>query len=111
MITDTLVYSFFDSIFLLLFGVSSGGEGCQKEEQDIYIETAKVLKGSERRKFMARVVKVLGDGGQDYAQKEFYWSRETITKGKHEFRSGLSIVDNFAGRGLNNHPIKEGGLV
>ena len=71
-----------------------------KEEQDIYIETAKVLRGSERRKFMARVVKALGHGGQDYAQKEFHWSRETMTKGKHELKSGLSIVDNFSARGI-----------
>ena len=34
-----------------------------KEEQEVYIETAKVLKGSDRRKFMARVVKALGHGG------------------------------------------------
>lgn len=70
-----------------------------KEEQDVYIETAKVLKGSERRKFMARVVKALGHGGQLYAEQTFQWSRETITKGKHELRSGLSIVDNFSARG------------
>ena len=30
-----------------------------KAEQEIYQETAKILKGSDRRVFMARVVKVL----------------------------------------------------
>ena len=71
-----------------------------KEEQEVYIETAKVLKGSDRRKFMARVVKALGHGGQLYVEQEFHWSRETITKGKHELRSGLDIVDNFSARGI-----------
>jgi transposase len=71
-----------------------------KAEQEVYIETAKVLKGSDRRKFMARVVKALGHGGQLYVEHEFHWSRETITKGKHELESGLDIVDNFSARGI-----------
>jgi transposase len=71
-----------------------------KEEQEVYIETAKVLKGSDRRKFIARVVKALGHGGQLYVEHEFHWSRETITKGKHELESGLDIVDNFSARGI-----------
>ena len=49
-----------------------------KAEEEIYTETAKVLKGSDRRKFMARVVKALEHGGQLYAEQEFHWSRETI---------------------------------
>jgi transposase len=59
-----------------------------------------VLKGSDRRKFIARVVKALGHGGQLYVEHEFHWSRETITKGKHELESGLDIVDNFSARGI-----------
>jgi len=72
----------------------------RREEQEVYIETAKVLKGSDRRKFMARVVKALRHGGQLYVEQEFHWSRETITKGKHELSSGLNIVDNFSARGI-----------
>jgi len=72
----------------------------KETEKEVYIETAKVLKGSDRRKFMARVVKALGHGGQHYVEQEFHWSRETITKGKHELESGLNIVDNFSARGI-----------
>ncbi len=34
------------------------------ETEQVYVETAKALKGSERRLVMARVVKSLGTGGQ-----------------------------------------------
>jgi len=36
----------------------------------IFKETAKMLKGSERRLFMARIVKALGQGGQRRAEAE-----------------------------------------
>jgi hypothetical protein len=44
----------------------------------IFIETAKRLKGSERRLFMAQVVKSLGKGGQRRAEAELGWHRRTI---------------------------------
>jgi len=50
------------------------------------IETAEVLRGHERRRFMARTVHSLGKGGQRLAEKEFGWSRVTIRKGMHELR-------------------------
>jgi len=68
-------------------------------EQEIYIETAKILKSSDRRIFMARVVKALGHGGQIYAERIFHWSRNTITKGMQELESGVRIVDDFSSRG------------
>ena len=34
------------------------------EEKEVHIQTAQVLKGSERRMYMARVVKMWGRGGQ-----------------------------------------------
>jgi len=64
-----------------------------------YIETAKALKGSDRRQFMARIVKSLGYGGQSYAAREFHWGRNTIAKGIHELENGEPIADNFSGRG------------
>jgi len=72
-----------------------------KEEQELYKETAKILKGSDRRVFMARVVKTLGYGGQYYVEKEFQWNHETIKKGKQELETGEAIIDNFGGRGRN----------
>jgi len=69
------------------------------EEKSMYIETARVLKGSERRIFMARVVKAWGAGGQRRAAAELGWCRDTIRKGNHEIESGEPISDNFSARG------------
>lgn len=70
-----------------------------REMKETYIETAKVLKGDERRIFMARIVKTLGKGGQVYAEREFGWNRRTIRKGTHEVESGVRCIDNFSARG------------
>ena len=69
------------------------------ETKQVYIETAKALRGSERRLFMARVVKSFGEGGQRRAAREFGWDRETIRKGLHELESGYVCLDGYAGRG------------
>lgn len=66
-------------------------------QRQVYIETAKVLKGSERRLFMARVAKALG--GQRRAARVLGWQRATIAKGMGELESGVPIKDNFAARG------------
>jgi hypothetical protein len=68
-----------------------------EEQKQIYIETAKALKGSVRRVFMARVAKLLG--GQRQAARELGWERETIRKGTSELESGVAIQDNFTARG------------
>ena len=67
--------------------------------KEIYVETAKALKGSDRRVFMARIVKSLGRGGQSYAERELGWYCGTIRKGLRELNSGVRIVDNFSARG------------
>lgn len=63
------------------------------------IETAKALKGSARRLFMARTVKELGAGGQQRAARELGWGRMTIRKGLRELDSGLVCLDAFTLRG------------
>ncbi len=63
------------------------------------IETAKALRGSERRVFMARTVKELGGGGQRMAERELGWNRGTIRKGRQELESGVAYEDNFSARG------------
>ena len=68
-----------------------------EDQKQVYIETARVLKGSARRMFMARVAKAIG--GQRRAARELGWERETIRKGMGELESGQAIIDNFAGRG------------
>jgi len=65
----------------------------------LLIETAKSLKGSARRLFMARSVKELGPGGQQRAARELRWGRMTIRKGMHELNSGVICIDAFPRRG------------
>ena len=57
----------------------------------LFIDTAKILKGSARRVFMTRTVKELGPGGQRRAEHELGWSRVLIRKGTGEFDSGIPI--------------------
>lgn len=70
-----------------------------EEEKELYVGVAKVMKGSERRLFMARVVRMLGRGGQVYAEAEMKWNRRTIRKGLQELESGIVQEDNFKARG------------
>jgi hypothetical protein len=65
----------------------------------IFTETAQTLKGSDRRRFMAEVVRALGQGGQRQAETELGWHRRTIRKGRRELESGFRCYDNFAARG------------
>ena len=61
----------------------------------ILIDAAKALKGSQRRLFMAKTVSAMGRGGQVWAEAHLRWNRETIRKGMHELRSGMTCVDAF----------------
>jgi len=71
----------------------------------LWKETAQQLRGSERRQFMAKVVRQLGRGGQTWAQRELGWNRGTIRKGEREVSSGQPIQDAFAQRGRK--PLEE----
>ena len=61
----------------------------------VLIDTAKGLKGSQRRLFMAKTVAAMGRGGQIWAEVHLGWNRETIRKGMHELHSGMTCVDAF----------------
>ena len=61
----------------------------------VLIDAAKALKGSQKRVFMAKTVQAMGRGGQRWAQVNLGWCRETIRKGTHELRSGMTCVDAF----------------
>jgi hypothetical protein len=61
----------------------------------VLIDTAKTLKGSQRRLFMAKTVAAMGRGGQTWAEAHLGWNRETIRKGMHELRTGMTCVDAF----------------
>jgi hypothetical protein len=69
------------------------------EMKETFIETAKILKGHERRRFMARIVRSLGRGGASWAESELGWNRHTINKGRQELESGEPIKDNYSARG------------
>ena len=71
----------------------------------LFIETAKALKGTTRRVFMARTVRALGGGGQRKAARELGWSRQTVRKGEHELRTGIACIDGFTLRGVK--PIED----
>jgi hypothetical protein len=65
----------------------------------LLIETAKSLKGSARRAFIARTVKELGPTGQQRAARELGCGRMTSRKGMREQFGGLICLDAFALRG------------
>ena len=67
--------------------------------KSLFMETAQNLRGTERRQFMAKVVKELGKGGQILAEQELKWNRGTIRKGMQEYTSGIEIEDAFHRRG------------
>jgi Rhodopirellula transposase DDE domain len=70
-----------------------------EEVKVLVLNTAKDLKGSTRRMFMARTVQALGEGGQRLAERELGWNRGTIRKGTHEVEQGMVCVDAFSSRG------------
>ncbi len=71
----------------------------REEVKKLLIETAKDLKGSVRRLFMARTVRALGEGGQRLAERELGWTRWTIRKGQHELEHGMICINAYASRG------------
>lgn len=67
--------------------------------KELFKGIAKILKGHDRRVFMAKIVKLLGKGGQQRAEKELNWNRGTVRKGIHELESGFTCLDAFSARG------------
>ena len=61
-------------------------------------DTTRILKGHERRIFMAKTVRGLGKGGQRRAERELGWDRETIRKGDYELTHG-PYQDQYVARG------------
>ena len=67
--------------------------------KDLLVQSAKTLKGSACRLFLARTVQVLGEGGQRLAERELGWNRQTIRKGTQEVEHALACIDGFRLRG------------
>jgi hypothetical protein len=70
-----------------------------EEVKELLMETAKSLKGSARRLFLAWTVHALGEGGQRLAERELGWNRGTIRKGQHELEHGIVCIDAYSSRG------------
>jgi len=64
----------------------------------VLIDAAKALRGSQKRLFMAKTVQAMDRGGQRWALEHLGWCRDTIRKGTHELRSGMTCVDAFSAR-------------
>ena len=64
--------------------------------KSLFIETAQALKGSARRRCMARTVQQLGRGGQRRAERDLGWNRQTIRKALRERETGLTCMDGVA---------------
>lgn len=67
--------------------------------KNLFLETMPALKGYARRIFMAKVVNLLGTGGQRQAEKELGGCRDTIRKGQQELAGDFCYLDHFAQRG------------
>lgn len=76
------------------------------ELRSLYVKTAQKLKGSDRRQFMAEVVKGFGMGGQIRAERELGWNRRTIRKGMRELLSGELIMDGRERSGAKRSEVK-----
>jgi hypothetical protein len=74
-------------------------EHMRTELKETFIETANRLKGHERRRFMARIVRSMGRGGAAWAERELGRNRKTVSKGCQELDKGQPIQDNFSARG------------
>jgi hypothetical protein len=72
----------------------------------LYVKIAHVLSGSDKRRFMAGVVKGLGVGGQTYVARELGWNRRTIRKGMTKLLSGEAIPDAYWRSGRNRVEVK-----
>lgn len=64
----------------------------------VFQDTAQLLKGSERRMFMAKTARLFGAYGHRRAEREFGWDRKTLRKGEYELQHG-PIQDQFSTRG------------
>ena len=81
-------------------------ENITSEMKELFIETAKVLPGYQKRLFMARTVKSLGRGGLKYAREQLGWDKNTIWKGQNELRTGIECLDAFHLRGRQSAETK-----
>jgi len=81
-------------------------ENVTSDWKELFIETEKVLKGHQRRIFMARTVNSLGRGGLKFAREQLGWDKNTIWKGQNELRTGIECLDAVNLRGRKSAEIR-----
>jgi hypothetical protein len=64
----------------------------------VFQDTARLLKGSDRRMFMAKTARLFGPHGHRQAERELGWNRKTLRKGEYELQHG-PIQDQFSACG------------
>lgn len=62
-------------------------------------ESAKKMKGPEKRAFMAKVTNDYLDGSGRKAERKFGWDRMAVKKGQRELETGIVCIDNYSARG------------
>ena len=71
----------------------------------VLIDTARTLKGSQRRHFMAKTVEAMGRGGQVWAEAHLGWNRETkngsFTGDFENQAAGKTNTTNFINEGAD----------
>ncbi len=67
--------------------------------KETFIQTANTLKGHERRRFMAGIIKGMGRGGAVWAERALGWDRKTARKGGREAKREGAIEDKLSARG------------
>lgn len=68
-------------------------------------ETAEVLRGAERRRFIAHTLEAY-ELSQRQAERHLGWCRDTIRKALRERRTGIACVDNFSARGRHRCEVR-----
>jgi len=67
--------------------------------KSIIKNTAKKLRGFERRIYIAEITIELLDKSTRKAEREFGWGRKTVEKGMKELTTNIRCVDNYSARG------------
>ena len=62
-------------------------------------DAAQKLSGPKMRAFMAKATEDYLDDLARKAETYLGWKRQTVQLGLHEYRSGLTCVDNYPARG------------
>lgn len=64
-------------------------------------DAAQKLTGPKKRAFMAKATEDYFDGSARKAETYLGWKRQTVQKGLHERRSGITCLDNYRARGAH----------